>query len=74
MEEWLAQGVVPVMADGLKAFNEDKPFSIATNVPYLMGQCAGHVTEVKSAHAIVQDLVLGAIATIRNNQTLISNL
>jgi hypothetical protein len=74
MNAMLAKGLVPMMVDIDKAEKADEPFSLATSIPKLMGQCAGHITEVKPAKAIVEEMVADAITAIRGNHAAIAKL
>lgn len=68
------QGIVPMQYDFKQAEEKGEPLSLAKAFPLLMGQCVGHIHEVKPAAAIVEELMTDAIATIRENQKLISKL
>lgn len=43
-------------------------------VPLLMGKAAGAVTEIKPAKEIMDEMMAGAIASIRSNNSLIAKL
>jgi NAD(P)H-dependent flavin oxidoreductase YrpB (nitropropane dioxygenase family) len=68
------QGIVPIEKDFKDAAERGENLSIAKVFPLLMGQCAGHIHQVKPAAEIVQEMMRDAIATIRANQRLISRL
>lgn len=68
------QGIVPMQYDFKQAEEKGESISIAKVFPLLMGQCAGHIHEVKPAAAIIEEMMNDAIATIRKNNTLIAKL
>lgn len=49
-------------------------FSIATAFPLLMGQCVGNIDKVMPAEAIIQEMVMDAIKSMRRGSKLIANL
>jgi len=69
LQQNLAQGVIPWM----KEVNEGKA-SMSEFFPALMGQCAGGIHDVKTADAIVQDMLTEALQSLRTNSALISKL
>jgi len=69
LEELLQQGVIPY-----KKEVEDGKAALSEFFPALMGQVAGAVTEVKSADAIVQEVMTDALKVLRGNAQLISKL
>ena len=74
IEKLCEQGIVPMQYDMKKAQDEGKPFSLAAAFPLLMGQCAGSVKEVKPAAAIMEEMMLDAIAAMRKNTAKIARL
>merc|ERR1712096_258312 len=63
MKDKLKKGIVPFVED----IYADKA-SNSMFYPYLMGQCAGAVTEVLPARDIVEQMVDQAIATLKANE------
>jgi NAD(P)H-dependent flavin oxidoreductase YrpB (nitropropane dioxygenase family) len=69
------QGIVPFAYDMKRSESGEGPeFSFAKAFPLLMGQCVGHIHEVKSAKEIVEEMMADAIETIRKNERLICRL
>ena len=68
------QGIVPMQYDFKQAEEKNEPISIAKVFPLLMGQCAGHITEVKPAAAIIEEMMTDCLNTIKQNQRLIAKL
>ena len=56
-----AKGVVPMMKD-MEDERED------VDMPFLMGQVAGVIGEIKPAGEIVEEMVAGAVAMLRRGQ------
>lgn len=69
LQDFLSQGVVPWQ----KEVKEGKA-GLSEFFPALMGQCAGGIKEVKTADAIVQDMMTEALQTMRANHQMISKL
>jgi len=69
LKELLAKGVVPYH----KEVGEGKA-GLSEFFPALMGQCAGAIRDVKTADAIVQDMMQEALETLRSKSQLISRL
>lgn len=69
LKDMLTQGVVPWH----KELQEGKPV-LSEFFPALMGQCAGGIKEVKTAEAIVQEMMQEALDTLRASSQLISRL
>mmetsp|Transcript_127951 Transcript_127951/g.221833 ORF Transcript_127951/g.221833 Transcript_127951/m.221833 type:complete len:346 (-) Transcript_127951:192-1229(-) len=69
MKELLSQGVVPFMKD----IQEEKA-KLSEFFPALMGQCTGAIKEVKTADAIVQEMMNDALDTLRSKSQMISRL
>ena len=61
MKELLDKGVVPMMAD----IEND----VDVDMPYLMGQVAAIISDIKPARAIVEDMAREAIQQIKQGQT-----
>jgi NAD(P)H-dependent flavin oxidoreductase YrpB (nitropropane dioxygenase family) len=69
MEELLANGKLPYTVD------EGKPNAaqmLEAAKPWLMGQVAGVVSDIKPAAAIINEMMEGCIDTLRSNVALIS--
>jgi NAD(P)H-dependent flavin oxidoreductase YrpB (nitropropane dioxygenase family) len=61
-------GVVPIRGDYKKRLSAGETYPPHSQVnAMLMGQCAGAVTEIKSASEIVQEIVAGAIVALQAN-------
>jgi NAD(P)H-dependent flavin oxidoreductase YrpB (nitropropane dioxygenase family) len=69
LKEMLSQGVIPFV----KEIEEGKTM-ISEFFPALMGQCAGAITDVKTADDIVQDMMRDALSTFRKNTQFIAKL
>lgn len=69
LRKFLSQGIVP-FSEEIK----DGKSSLSEFFPALMGQCAGGVKNVKTADAIVQDLMNEALTALRSKPLLISRL
>lgn len=69
LQESLKNGVIPFH----QAVHDGKA-NISEFFPALMGQCAGAITEVKSADAIVQEVMRDALSVVRSVPLLISKL
>ncbi|KAH9257596.1 hypothetical protein BASA81_004045 [Batrachochytrium salamandrivorans] len=74
IQELCDKGIVPMQHDFAEAEKKGEPMSLAKAFPLLMGQCAGHIHEIKPAAAIIEEMMTDAIATIRKNERLISKL
>lgn len=74
IEKLCAQGIVPMQYDFQQAEEKGEPISIAKVFPLLMGQCAGHIKEVKPAAAIIEEMMSDCISTIKANQRLVAKL
>jgi len=68
------QGIVPMMHDAKEMEKKGESISWAEMFPLLMGQCAGHVHEIKPAAAIIEEMMADAIDSIRKNEKLIARL
>jgi len=69
IQELCNQGIVPVVRDieERAARNEQPtPQQLINNRPLLMGQCAGAITDIKSAAEIINEMVTSAIAALRD--------
>lgn len=69
VRQMLNKGVVPWLAE-----MKDGKAGMSEFFPALMGQCAGGIHEVKSAEAIVKDMVAEALHLLRAKTQLISRL
>merc|ERR1719382_2013936 len=69
LQEYLAQVVVPWQ----KELREGTA-NLSEFFPALMGQCAGGIKDIKTADAIVQDMMNEALQTLRYSHQMISKL
>jgi len=69
LQEALSQGIIPWQQE----IKEGKA-GLSEFFPALMGQCAGGIKDVKTADAIVQDMMQEALQTMRASHQLISKL
>jgi len=69
LQEHLSQGVIPWQ----KELKEGKA-NLSEFFPALMGQCAGGIKDVKTADAIVQDMMAEALKSMHATHQLISKL
>ncbi|KAH9249806.1 hypothetical protein BASA81_012401 [Batrachochytrium salamandrivorans] len=74
IQELCDKGIVPMQYDLAEAERKGEPLVMHKILPLLMGQCAGHIHEVKSAAAIIEEMMTDAISTIRSNVRLVSKL
>lgn len=74
IRELCSGGTTPFEYDIKEAEKNGKDFDLHGAFPLLMGSCAGSIQEIKTAEQIVQDMVNGAIATMRANVHLIARL
>lgn len=68
IRELTGKGILPMMQQGKEDAEKDGDLSFSEQMdrmPLLMGQAAGAITEVQSAKEIMDEMISGAISTLR---------
>lgn len=74
IKDLISRGIVPVEHDMKEKQKSGEKFSFIEMFPFLSGQGAGNIGDVKTAKEIVDDMVGDAIEIIQNSNRLISRL
>jgi len=77
IKELTSKGILPAQHDMEEKQKRGEEFSFKDQlnvVPLLMGKAAGAVTEIKPAKEIMDEMMSGAIASIRSSNSLIAKL